>query len=106
MAGWELCGGQFRRKRGHLKRGALGLWRRWLVSALRRTVLLRWIAGGEFLFGRGNRGSYKFGVTPRDQTAHQIKNVVDLSKRIPKEKSDERKSSQQRIEDDSSASAG
>ncbi len=47
-----------------------------------------------------------FGVTPRDQTAHQIKNVVDLSKRIPKEKSDERKSSQQRIEDDSSASAG
>jgi len=46
------------------------------------------------------------GVTPRDQTAHQIKNVVDLSKRIPKEKSDERKSSQQRIEDDSSASAG
>ena len=46
------------------------------------------------------------GVNPSDQTAHRVKNVGDLSKRRPKEKSDERKSSQQRIEDDHRAPEG
>ena len=46
------------------------------------------------------------GVNPSDRTAHPVKNVVSLSKRIPKEKSDERKSSQPRIEDDNRASEG
>jgi hypothetical protein len=47
----------------------------------------------------------EFGVHPSDQTAHQVKNVVYLKKRIPKEKTDERKSSQQRIQTHHGASA-
>jgi len=47
-----------------------------------------------------------FGMNPRDQTAHRVKNMVYLSKRIPKEKSDERKSSQPRIEDDDCPTVG
>src|SRR5207244_9153189 len=52
------------------------------------------------------RGREPCGVTPSNQTADRVKNVGDLSKRIPKEKSDERKSSQQRIKDDHRAPEG
>lgn len=34
------------------------------------------------------------GVNPRNQTVHQVKNVVDWKKSLPKEKTDERKGSQ------------
>ena len=54
---------------------------------------------------RGGWGWYS-GVNPRDQTAHQVKSVVYEEKSMPKEKSDERKGSQQRIEMKRRPSAG
>jgi len=60
-----------------------------------------------FYFLRGKeREEYIGGVNPNDQTAHQVKNVVYLKKSMPKEKTDERKSSQQRIEADDCTTVG
>jgi hypothetical protein len=51
----------------------------------------------EAVWGDGIRLDWS-GVNPNDQTAHQAQNMVDGYQSIPKEKTDERKSSQQRIQ--------
>ena len=71
-----------------------------LIKSRRQVIFntKRWVA-------ETRQGNKRLGVNPSDQTAHQVNNVVDWYRRIPKEKSDERKGSQQRIQINSGASA-